>query len=339
MSAPTRARRRVLGAVAVLVVAALVAACGRGGPPAAGGGGTTALDPLAIVPVASSPQPQLPVTVPSADGRQVIVTDASRIVPLWGNLSEIVFALGLGGNVVGRDVSATFAEAEHLPLVTRSHDVSAEAVLSLDPTLVLAQTDTGPPEALDHIRSAGVPVVVLDMPASVDDITPRIEAVAAALGLADAGRALVERTRGEIAEVQEAIPAGAAKPKVAFLYMRGQAGVYLMAGKGSGADSMIVAAGGEDAGTAMGLDRPFTPLTSEAMVKAAPDVILMTSSGLDSVGGVDGLVAIPGIAQTPAGRDRRVITEEDGLLYSFGSRTPLALASLIEQLHAPRGAG
>ena len=108
--------------------------------------------------------------------------------------------------------------------------------------------------------------------------------------------------------------------------MRGQAGVYLIAGPGSGADSMIEAAGGIDAGTAIGLDHPFTPFTSESLVEAAPDVILMTTTGLESVGGIDGLLDIPGIAQTPAGEQRRIVTVEDGLLYSFGPRTPDALA-------------
>ena len=107
-----------------------------------------------------------------------------------------------------------------------------------------------------------------------------------------------------------------------------------MGGRGSGADSMIEAAGGTDAGGAIGLDKAFTPITSEALVRAAPDIILMTTTGLASVGGVDGLVAIPGIGQTPAGRDRRVITVEDGLLYSFGVRTPDAIRALAAELHA-----
>src|SRR5262249_18804242 len=111
-------------------------------------------------PVHVAERPVLPVTVPSADGAQVTITDTSRIVPLWGNLSEIVFSLGLGDKVVARDASATFAEAAGLPLVTRGHDVSAESVLSLRPTVVLAQTDTGPREALEQIRAAGVPVLV-----------------------------------------------------------------------------------------------------------------------------------------------------------------------------------
>jgi iron complex transport system substrate-binding protein len=102
---------------------------------------------------------------------------------------------------------------------------------------------------------------------------------------------------------------------------------------------MIEAAGGEDAGTAIGLDRSFTPLTSEALVEAAPDIVLLTDSGLDSVGGIDALLAMPGIAQTPAARDRRVVTVDDGVLYSFGSRTPQAIAELVQKFHGQDGDG
>jgi iron complex transport system substrate-binding protein len=112
--------------------------------------------------------------------------------------------------------------------------------------------------------------------------------------------------------------------------------VYLIGGPGAGTDSIIEAVGAVDAGTAMGLDKSFTPITSEALVEAAPDVLLLTTTGLDSVGGLDGLAEIPGIAQTPAGRNRRVVTLEDGLLFSFGSRTPEALRSIVEQLHGDR---
>lgn len=320
-----RRSQRPFGLLLLLVL--VLTSCG-----VASSVGSPIEDGVEVTPVATAPVPDLPAEVVSADGSTITVTDASRILPLWGNLTEVVFALGLRDNVVGRDVSATFPGAEDLPVVTRAHDVSVEAVLSLEPTVVLAQTDTGPPEALDQIRAAGIPVVVLEMPTSIDDITPRIRAIAAALGVSEAGEALIERTQGEIDAVRDAIPDGPTV-RVAFLYLRGQAGVYLLGGEGSGADSMIAAAGGEDAGTAIGLDRPFTPMTSEAMVEAAPEVLLLTVSGLQSVGGISELLAMPGIAQTPAAAERRVVTVEDGVLYSFGSRTPLALAELIEKIH------
>jgi iron complex transport system substrate-binding protein len=282
------------------------------------------------------PTPQLPVTVRSADGRSVTVDDVSRIVPLVGSISEVVFALGLGDNVVARDISATFAEAAHLPLVTRAHDVSAESVLSLRPTLVLADPETGPPEALDHIRNVGIPVVVIDKATRVNGIGERITTIAEAVGVPDAGRVLRDDTEAELAAATSSVPKDDEPLRIAFLYVRGQASVYLIGGPGAGTDSIIEAVGAIDAGTAMGLDKSFTPITSEALVEAAPDVLLLTTTGLDSVGGLDGLAEIPGIAQTPAGRNRRVVTLEDGLLFSFGSRTPEALRSIVEQLHGDR---
>jgi iron complex transport system substrate-binding protein len=335
---------RLLAAIVVTLVAGTpLAGCGSGSGGSAGADSTAA--PVvdeegskALEPVADHPTPSLPATVTSADGREVTVTDVSRILPLWGNLNEMVFALGLGDNVVGRDVAAQFPGTEDLPVVTNGHDVSAEAALSLEPTVVFAQDDTGPPEALDQIRAAGVPVVVLESPGGVDDIWPRIRTMAAALGVRDAGDALVERTQAEIDTAREPIPDGDA-PRVAFLYLRGSAGVYLLGGPRSGADSMIEAAGGEDAGTAIGLDKSFTPLTSEALVEAAPDVLLLTDSGLESVGGIDALLAMPGIAQTPAARDRRVVTVDDGVLYSFGSRTPQAIGELVQKFYGPGDSG
>ncbi|WP_045561692.1 heme/hemin ABC transporter substrate-binding protein [Streptomyces sp. FxanaA7] len=280
----------------------------------------------------AAPTPELPVTVDSSDGRKVTVEDASRILPLNGGIAEIVFTLGLGDHVVGRDITATFEEAADLPQVTKAHDVSAESVLSLEPTVVLADTDTGPGEAVDQIRDAGVPVVVLEPADELSDVSTRTTRVAEALGVPAAGKALNERFAGELKAARAAVPEGS-RPKVAFLYMRGSAAVYLIGGKGSGADSLIDAAGAEDAGVAAGLDKPFTPITSEALVKAQPEVILMMSKGLESVGGVDGLVDIPGIRETPAGMDRRVVDLEDGVLLSFGPRTPLVIDVLVDRLH------
>lgn len=310
--------------LAALLLVALLAACGAGADAATGDDGRAA--------DAAAPA-GLPVTVESADGRSVEITDTSRIVPLSGNIAEVVFDLGVGDSVVGRDVSATFPEAADLPLVTRGHDVSAESVLSLRPTLVLADEETGPPEALDHLRNVGVPVLVLERPDAVEDVQGRIEAIAAALGVPAEGERVVADTLARLDDVRTSIPDVDEPPTVAFLYLRGTAGVYLLGGPGAGTDSMIEHAGGVDAGTALGLTDAFTPITSEAMVEAAPDVLLLTTTGLDSVGGPEGLLSIPGLAQTPAGEEGRVITVEDGLLFNFGSRTPEALMAIVEQLH------
>lgn len=286
-----------------------------------------------LEPLPDKPKPKLPVTVESATGDKVTVTDVDRLVPLTGSLSEIVFTLGLGDKVVARDISATFEQAEELPVVTRSHDVSAENVLSLNPSLVLAAETTGPAEAMDQIAAAGIPVIVFEPVTGIDGIGDHIETVAAALGVDAAGEQLSERTAERIDAVADDVPQPEKPLRVAFLYLRGSASVYLIGGAKSGAPGLIEALGALDAGKESGIDKDFTPITSEALAAAAPDVILVMTKGLESVGGVKGLVELPGIAQTPAGMDERVAAIDDGVLLNFGPRTDQVLSSLSEQIY------
>ncbi|QSB17512.1 ABC transporter substrate-binding protein [Natronosporangium hydrolyticum] len=288
-----------------------------------------------ITPVSPPPTPALPVTVTSADGAEVTVTDASRILPvnLYGSIAEIVFSLGLGDRVVGRDTATTFPAAAELPLVTPGgHDLAAEGVLALDPTVVLADASIGPPEVLDQLRRSGIPVVLIDDEQTLPAVTLHIREIAAALGVVEAGEELVTRVEQEIDEARATAPTGADPLRVAFLYLRGTAGVYLLAGEDSGADAMIEAIGAEDAGSAIGISG-FRPLTSEGLINAGPEVILVMSEGLDSVGGIEGLLELPGVAQTPAGEQQRIVDMADGVLLSFGARTGEAVAALAEAVH------
>lgn len=286
-----------------------------------------------VEPLTDPAKPQLPVTVSSSDGKKVTVRAADRIVPLSGSLSEIVFTLGLGDRVVARDITATFDQAKKLPVVTRNHEVSAESVLSLKPDLVLAETTTGSDEAMEQIRDAGIPVLVVDPAQGLEDVGPRIQTVADALGVPADGKRLTQRSEDRIAAVRKEIPAREEHPRVAFLYLRGSASVYLIGGRGSGATSLLEAAGAVDAGAEAGLEKDFTAITTEALAQAAPDAILVMTKGLESVGGVDGLVEIPGVAQTPAGMERRVVSIEDGVLLNYGPRTDQVLKSIVKQLY------
>ncbi|HWH29680.1 MAG TPA: ABC transporter substrate-binding protein [Mycobacteriales bacterium] len=330
------ARPPVPAALAMALAALLATACAPSAPVPAAPAAGEPTDLTAVVPVSDSrPDPQLPVTVRSDDGRDVAVTDVTRVVAvnLSGTLAEIVFSLGLGDNVVGRDVATTFDAAADLPVVTVAHDLSAEGVLALDPTLVLADRSIGPPEALQQLRAAGIPVVLVPEAWSLEEVYPRITAVAEALGVPDAGRALVERTREQVEQALAAAPRRDRPLRIAFLYVRGNAGVYLMGGRGSGADSLFEAIGAVDAGSAIGLER-FRPLTSEGLVLAAPDVIVVMSKGLESVGGPEGLLEVAGVAQTPAGQGRRFVAMDDGALLSFGPRTGAVVTELARQVEA-----
>lgn len=235
--------------------------------------------------------------------------------------------------MVGRDTSTTFDAAADLPNVTGGgHELSAEAILDLNPTVLLTDASIGPPEALAQIRASGIPVVMLDDQQTLDSLPEQITAIATALGVPDAGEQLVDRVEADIAAAAASVPVDVEPPTIAFLYIRGTAGVYLIGGDGAGPDAMIEGIGAIDAGSKIGLTG-FRPITSEALINAAPDVILMMTDGLESVGGVDGLLEQPGIAQTPAGANRRVVDMDDGILLNFGARTGLAMASLADAVY------
>lgn len=327
----------ISGCTSVSEVGALDETTTANGCGAATGPTTAKLASTDVTPLAPAPTPTLPATVTGADGKKTTVTSTDRIlaVNLYGSLAEIVFSLGLGPKVVGRDTSTTFPAAAKLPLVTpQGHDLSAEAVLRLNPTVILADDSIGPATVLDQVRKAGIPVVMVDSDQTLAGIPAHIRAVAAALGVTEAGERLVTRVQSEIDAARTTAPALDTPVRIAFLYVRGTAGVYLIGGKGAGSDSMIEAIGAVDAGTAAGLTK-FRPLTSEGLINTAPDVILVMTEGLKSVGGVSGLLKLAGVAQTPAGRHRRIVDMDDGILLNFGARTGKAVAALASAVYGP----
>ena len=155
----------------------------------------------------------------------------------------------------------------------------------------------------------------------------KIEQIGTALGAPQSAARLKSLLTESINGNLVAASATDKKLKIAFLYLRGTSSIYLVGGKGSGADYLIEATGAVDVG-AEKLSKPFTPLTAETMAQLNPDLILVMIGGLESVGGVSGLVELPGIAQTPAGKSRQVVAVDDSLLLSFGPRTPALISEL-----------
>ena len=294
---------------------------------------TTPSTPTSTPTPAATPEtaPVLPASVESIDG-VVEVTDVSRVVVLNGDLTEVVYALGMGDYVVGADVSATYPpEAREKQNIGYQASLNAEGIISLEPTLILGNENAGPPEVIEQIKSLGIPVVILPDVSSIDGVAVKIQSVADALGVPERGRALAAETQASIDEAI-ALAAGAEEhPKVAFLYLRG-AQVQMLAGDGSRADLLIEAAGGVDAGTEAGVT-DYVPVTPEALVTANPDILLVMDSGLESVGGIDGLLGIPGIAETTAGASRAVVSFDDQYLLGFGPRTGAVLHELVRAIH------
>lgn len=316
-------RERGAAAVALVAVALVAASAGCGGDsdPAA------ATPPRAAGPPESSPV--LPARHTNPDGTAVDVVDTARIVVLNGDVAEVVWALGLGDSVVATDTSATYPpEAAALQTLGYQRSLSAEGILAQRPTVVVGSTDAGPPPVLEQVRAAGVPVVIVASDRTVSAPAAKIRAVGAALGVPNRADALAAQVDQEIQQIVERAGQATERPRVAILYLRG-ANTQLLLGRDQGADALAVAAGGQPAVTV----ETTAPLTAEALVAAAPDVLVVTTSGLGSVGGVDGLLGIPGVAETPAGKDRRIFDFDDQVLLGFGPRTALALDALFTFIH------
>jgi len=257
-------------------------------------------------------------------------SSAKRVIALANGSAEILVSLGLKQILIGRDIASTEEVLLDIPIVTSGHQVVAENILKLNPDLVLIDGATGPLAAIKTLRENGIKIVQVRQAWTLSDINLKIADIAGAVGAIPSGAALSEKINQSLSEVKKADR----KARIAFLYLRGGNSIYLLGGKGSGADSLITAINSVDAGAEFSKD-PFTPVSAEVLAELNPDVILVMSKGLASVGGVAGLNALPGVAQTTAGKKGRILAVDDSLLLSFGPRTPdliLQMAASVDEL-------
>jgi iron complex transport system substrate-binding protein len=255
--------------------------------------------------------------------------DSSRIVALSGDLTEFVYELGAGDRMVGVDVTTVAPEAAlELPVVGVGRFITAEGVLGVEPTLVLADTQTSPVEVLDQITGAGADVEILEIATTFPDLYERIERLGEILGASAEAEALVAELSADI-DSAEAV-AEDTELRVAYVYTRGP-DVMLLFGEGMTTQPLIEAAGAVDAGVGSGIVGTV-PVSAEALVAAAPDVIIVPEEGLGILGGVDVLLEMPGVAETPAGRNRAILAYPEGDFLTFGPRIADSLERLIADL-------
>ena len=278
-----------------------------------------------------------PVEVTDAGGETVVIHSAERIVSLNGSTTEILFALGVGEKVVGCDASSTYPKhvTETLPSVGYQYRLNAEGILSLRPTLVIGRADVKPPQVIEQLRMAGVTVLLFKEPRTFDEAKQRLRTIGKAVGRQDQATALIsaldkdiETLKSKLTEQQEQ-----AKFKALFLYLRGPQTAFVL-GKDSGPGAMLELVG---ATNAAGKIKGTKPMTAEAVIAAQPEVYVLFESGLKSIGGVEGLLKVPGLAQTPAGRNERVVAMDGLYLSGFGPRCGKAALDLFRGIYESEG--
>ncbi|MFY4260866.1 heme/hemin ABC transporter substrate-binding protein [Achromobacter xylosoxidans] len=248
----------------------------------------------------------------------------ARVVTLGGTVTEIVYGLGQGERLVGDDQSSLYPEAAtRLPRVGYYRAVPVEGVLALQPDLVLASEQAGPPDALKRLGEVGVRVVSVPDAPSVDSLKARIRAVAAALDVAPAGEQMVRDVTGELARA-EAMPATRARA----LLLINRSGAPQGAGRGTAAAEIMRLAGLDNV---LAGQQGYKPLSPEAIGALAPDLIIVTRESLQASGGLEGFTRLPGIAATQAAAKQRIIVMDDLLILGLGPRLPQALIQLKQE--------
>lgn len=252
-------------------------------------------------------------------------SDARRIVSINGAVTEIIAALGHENELVGVDVTSTFPESVKNTAKDLGHvrSLSIENIVALKPTMILATEKDMSPELAEKIKNAGIESHIFPQEFSVEGSKKLISDVAGVLKHDDF-KSITDKIDADLKKVQPIKKA----PKVLFIYARG-AGTLMVAGKNTPVEKAIAIAGGQNAITEF---EDFKPLTPESLIKGNPDVILLFTSGLESLGGVDGLMKIQGIAQTNAGKNKKVIAIDGALLSGFGPRVGEAAAQLNAEL-------
>lgn len=254
----------------------------------------------------------------------------NRIVSIGGSVTEIVYLLGAADRLIAVDSTSLYPpEAQDQPDVGYMRRLAAEPILALRPTLLLAVEDAGPPSVLEQLRAAGTRLVTVPDDPTPEGVLKKISVVADALDLEAEGQALAARLEKELQRLREALAAVERKPSVLFLFSVGR-GAPLAAGRDNSADSIIALAGGRNA-----VDRfdGYKPLSPEAAVAAAPEVLLVTERTLRLLGGRETLLTRPEVSATPAGHNGRVVVMDGLLLLGFGPRTPSAIRQLATALH------
>ncbi|HEV2573099.1 MAG TPA: ABC transporter substrate-binding protein [Beijerinckiaceae bacterium] len=253
----------------------------------------------------------------------------TRLVSLGSSNTEIIYALEAADAVVGVDSTSLLPPQA---LATKANvgylrALSAEGLLALRPDMVLTSAGAGPPEVLENLRRAGIKIVNLDDVASAESLLHRIDAI----GQLVERESAAQRLHADVAQRFESLTASVAKianRKRVLLVLGMQSGRAMVAGQKTAADAMIHLAGAVNAGG--GMDG-YKPMSDEAIVAAAPDVIIWAHRPGEDV--VKDVFALPAFATTPAATTKAIVHMDAVYLLGFGPSAPDAAKDLMRQIY------
>jgi iron complex transport system substrate-binding protein len=256
--------------------------------------------------------------------------DTSRVVAIGGSVTEIIYALGEEGRLMARDSTSMFPpQALDLTDVGYMRALSPEGVLAVNPSVIITLEGSGPPEAVDVLKKASIPMVTIPDEFNRQGILEKVRIVGKVLGVEDKAATLAKQISDDI-DATETLTSGVAEHKKVLFVLSLQGGRILASGSHTAADGIIAMAGGINAVTDY---QGYKQLTDEAVISAAPDVILAMDRGGSLETSVDELLTHPAIAATPAAQSKSVVRMDGAYLLGFGPRTAAAARELAHALY------
>jgi heme transport system substrate-binding protein len=241
----------------------------------------------------------------------------TRTISLGGDITETVYALGGEASLVGVDSTSLWPEAAHaLANVGYVRQLAAEGILALRPQLVLATADAGPPQVMKQLKDAGLHIETMPATHGPDDVVAKVRRIGALIGRQAEAKRLSAQLESQYAALARATASMASHPRVVFL-MSAASGSLMAAGRDTAAAHAITLAGGANAPDSFA---GYKTMSAEALVALAPQVIIVMRERADAAGGIDGVLKLPGVAHTPAGKARRILMVDGQALLGFGPR-------------------
>jgi iron complex transport system substrate-binding protein len=273
-------------------------------------------------------------TVRDAAGRDVTVNDTSRIVSVGGAVTEILYALGLADRVVAIDTTSLFpARAlKEKPNVGYMRALSAEGVLGLNPSLVLAIEGAGPKETVSVLEQATVPFVRVPDHYTAEGIVEKVRLIADVAGVHGHGECLAGQVATDL-DALEKLRTKITRPKKVMFVLSFLNGKPMVAGRNTAADGIIKLAGGVNA---MDGYEGYKQIADEAVIAAAPDAVLVMQRPQDNLDATT-VFASPAFSTTPAAAQKSFITMDGLYLLGFGPRTAAAARDLAVSLYPSLG--
>lgn len=250
-----------------------------------------------------------------------------KIITAGGTITEVVDALGHGSEIIATDLTSTYpASMKDLPSIGYRNQIKAEGILALGPDLVLIEEGYLSPDVITQLKASAVEIEVFKKPKSVTETKALVTTLAEFFQEPEKAQNINQKIDSDIKNLKGFLTTNQDSPTAVFVMARGPETLFI-AGDQTFSSEIFNLANIKNIST--GFD-DFIPLSPESLASLNPEFIVLFSSGLQSLGGVDGISKIQGIDQTIAFQRKQIVAMDGQLLSGFGPRVGEAALELAK---------